>query len=105
MRHAAVIKAAVFPITDDRLGERVCLAVIPTKKGAVKPLELLSHLKALGLSKYDMPEFYIELEAFPLAPSGKILKRGLVDLVAAGTIKPEPVRSLGELSGSAIQEG
>lgn len=92
MRHAAVIKAAAFPVADERLGERVCLAVIPTSKGGVKPLELLRHLDELGLSKYEMPEFFIEMDTFPLTPSGKILKRGLVNLVADGTIKPTPVR-------------
>src|SRR5688500_7779570 len=52
MRHAGVAKAAVFPVSDERLGERVCLAVIPRKMGAVAPLEILAHLDDHGLSKY-----------------------------------------------------
>jgi len=95
MRHAGVVKAAAFGVADERLGERVCLAVITTAKGAIAAQELLAHLHALGLSRYDMPEYYVELEAFPLTASGKVLKRRLVELVSAGEVKPEPVRFSG----------
>jgi acyl-CoA synthetase len=91
MRHAAVVKAAAFPVADERLGERVCLAVIASGKGAVKGSDILRHLDALGLSKYDMPEFYLELESFPLTPSGKVLKRRLVEMVREGVLSPEPM--------------
>lgn len=92
MRHAAVVKAAAFGVADERLGEKVCLAVIATGKGAIQAQDMLRHLGALGLSKYDMPEYYMELEAFPLTPSGKVLKRRLVELVSEGALTPEPVR-------------
>ena len=92
MRHAGVAKAAVFPVSDERLGERVCLAVIPRKMGAVAPLEILAHLDDQGLSKYDMPEFFLELDSFPLTASGKVLKRRLIEMVAQGTLEPRPVR-------------
>ena len=92
MRHVAVAKAAAFPVADERLGERVCLAVIARPNAVIRADELLRHLHALGLSKHDMPEYYVELDAFPLTPSGKILKRQLMELVAGGTIKPEPIR-------------
>lgn len=92
MRHAAVAKAAAFPIPDERLGERVCLAVILRSKGALAATDMLKHLNDQGLSKYDMPEFYLELESFPLTPSGKVLKRRFVELVTQGELKPQPVR-------------
>jgi acyl-CoA synthetase len=104
MRHSAVIKAAAFPVADERMGEKVCLAVILRHKGAVRPLELLDHLDRVGLSKYDMPEYYIEMEAFPLTASGKVLKRGLTDLVASGALKPEPVRFVRPIP-SKLQSG
>src|SRR5713101_90692 len=53
MRHTGVAKAAAFAIADERLGERVCLAVIPRANGAPAPMELLQHLSDQGLSKYD----------------------------------------------------
>jgi acyl-CoA synthetase len=92
MRHAGVAKAAAFPVADERLGERVCLAVIARPDAAVAAPELLAHLNAQGLSKYDMPEFFIALDSFPLTASGKVLKRRLIEMVAEGSLAPQPVR-------------
>lgn len=92
MRHPAVAKAAAFPVADDRLGERVCLAVIPRQNETVVAMELLSHLNDHGLSKYDMPEFFIAMDRFPLTASGKVLKRRLVEMVAQKEIAPQAVR-------------
>lgn len=91
-RHASVNKAAVFAIADERLGERVCLAIIARPGCEVTPQELLAHLHVEGLSKYDMPEYFIALPRFPLTASGKILKRELVEMTKRGEIKPDPVR-------------
>ncbi|TMS58280.1 acyl--CoA ligase [Imbroritus primus] len=100
MRHPGVERAAAFPIEDARLGEKVCLSVIPRTNASVDPEGLLSHLAASGLSKYDMPEYFLSLEKFPLTASGKILKRELVEMARAGSLKPVPVR----YSGVAVRE-
>lgn len=92
MRHPHVERAAAFGVQDERLGEKVCLSVVPRANQAVDPQALLAHLADSGLSKYDMPEFFISLAQFPLTPSGKILKRHLVDMAQRGDIQPEPVR-------------
>lgn len=92
MRYKAVAKAAAFPVPDERLGERVCLAVIPRPDQIVAPMALLAHLNDHGLSKYDMPEYFISLESFPLTASGKVLKRRLVEMVKEGSLTPQPVR-------------
>jgi acyl-CoA synthetase len=92
MRHPAVAKATAFAVADERLGERVCLAVIARANGTLSALDLLQHLNDQGLSKYDMPEFFLALNEFPLTASGKVLKRRLVEMVAQGLLKPEPVR-------------
>jgi acyl-CoA synthetase len=91
-RHPQVVKAAAFPIADDRLGERVCLAIIPAGGATPSAHELLRHLDKAGLSKYDMPEYFIAMEAFPLTASGKILKRELVEWAKTGRIVPASVR-------------
>ena len=88
LRHAGVARVACFPVADERLGERVCIAVA----GAVAPDELLAHLGREGLSKYDMPEYFARLEEFPLTASGKILKRELIEMVKRGAIAPVAVR-------------
>jgi acyl-CoA synthetase len=90
-RHPAVRKAAAFGVADERLGEKVCLAIICHDK-APAPDEILQHLAREGLSKFDMPEFFAVVSEFPLTPSGKILKRELVQWVANGRLQPEPVR-------------
>jgi len=91
-KHAAVQKAAAFGVPDARLGEKVCLAVICREGERVTGDALLDHLHAVGLSKYDMPEHFIVLEAFPLTASGKVLKRELQEWVRIGRIVPQPVR-------------
>ncbi len=81
-------KAAVFGIPDERLGEKVCLAII----GDVSSDEMLGHLAHEGLSKFDMPEWFLAVDEFPLTASGKILKRELAEMVRRGELEPAPVR-------------
>jgi acyl-CoA synthetase len=90
LRHAEVARCAAYPVADERLGERVCLAVI----GTVEPGPLLSHLAREGLSRYDMPEYFLRVDAFPLTASGKILKRELAESTRRGALRPVPLRSL-----------
>jgi len=88
LTHPAVSKAAAFPVPDERLGEKVCLAII----GKVTAEDMLAHLGREGLSKFDMPEWYLTLDELPLTPSGKILKRELTEMAKRGEIKPAMVR-------------
>ncbi len=91
VKHPNVEKAAAFPIPDERLGERVCLAVMPTG-GTPEGQKVLSHLFNEGLSIYDMPEYYMVMSDFPLTASGKILKRELAEWAKEGRISPDPIR-------------
>jgi acyl-CoA synthetase len=95
VKHPGVVKAAAYPVSDARLGERVCLAIIPQGGVILEARTLLQHLHSEGLSKYDMPEYFITLDAFPLTASGKILKRELIEWTKSGRIKPQPVRWAG----------
>ena len=45
-----------------------------------------------GLSKYDMPEFFLQLDEIPLTASGKVRKLDIVDWIADGRAKPAPIR-------------
>jgi acyl-CoA synthetase len=91
-RHAAVQRAAAVPVKDARLGEKVCLAVVLRAGQKLSPDELLAHLDAAGLSKFDMPEYFLTLDEIPLTPNGKMLKRAIIDEIAQGRITPIPVR-------------
>ncbi|PPR58530.1 MAG: hypothetical protein CFH10_02005, partial [Alphaproteobacteria bacterium MarineAlpha4_Bin2] len=91
IKHPNVDKAAAFPVPDERLGERVCLAIMPIERNPTGQ-EVLSHLFNEGLSKYDMPEYYIVMADLPLTASGKILKRELAKQAKDGRIAPNPIR-------------
>jgi len=91
LQHEAIDKAAAFPVADARLGERICLAVVPRPGMQADAEAVLEHLDAAGLSRYDMPEFFLSLGEMPLTASGKLLKRELVRQVATGEMKPLPV--------------
>ena len=97
-RHPGVARAAAFPVADERLGERVCLAIVPAASPGPGVQEMLAHLDAAGLSKYDMPEYYLVMEEFPMTASGKTLKRELVTWAREGRIQPTPCRARGATS-------
>ena len=88
LTHPAVSKAAAFPIPDERLGEKACLAII----GTLTAEDMLAHLSREGLSKFDMPEWFLTLNELPLTASGKILKRELSEMAKRGEITPTAVR-------------
>jgi acyl-CoA synthetase (AMP-forming)/AMP-acid ligase II len=92
MQHEAVARAAAFPVADPRLGEKVCLAVEFHAGSTATAEALLAHLDGAGLSRYDMPEYFLALGALPLTASGKLLKRELVSQVERGDLSPVPIR-------------
>jgi acyl-CoA synthetase len=99
MRHKSVARCAAFAVADERLGEKVCLSVIwhegESDDQRPEADAMLAHLHAEGLSKYDMPEYFIAMDAYPLTASGKILKRELVEWAKSGRIAPAAMRWTG----------
>ena len=91
-RHPAVLRAAAVPVKDPRLGEKVCLVVVFRPGKSATPDELLAHLDSAGLSKFDMPEYFMTLDEIPLTPNGKMLKRAIVDWIKEGRVTPAPIR-------------
>ena len=94
MRHAAIERAAALPISDDRLGERVCLAVMIKPAATATAADMLDHLAAAGLSRYDMPEFWLALPDIPLMANGKIQKQDIGKWIRDGDVTPVPVRAV-----------
>jgi acyl-CoA synthetase (AMP-forming)/AMP-acid ligase II len=88
MRHDSVERAAAIPLPDARLGERVCLAVMFRTNAVVPVSQLLDHLSLAGLSRYDMPEYYLELPEIPLMSNGKIQKLDIVKWIRDGDVAP-----------------
>ncbi|MGU7773810.1 class I adenylate-forming enzyme family protein [Burkholderia sp. MR1-5-21] len=91
-RHPHVTMAAAFGVPDERLGEKVCLAIVAQGR-APSAERLLEHLAREGLSRFEMPEYFVATSEFPLTPSGKLFKRGLLDWIREGRLVPHPVRA------------
>jgi len=89
--HDAVQRVAVVPVPDRRLGERVCLAVMFRPGEAASPEEILKYLDDGGLSKYEMPEYFLQVDEIPLTASGKVRKRDIVDWIADGRARPTAI--------------
>jgi acyl-CoA synthetase len=66
---------------------------------SVAPDEVLAHLDRSGLSRYDMPEYYLTLDEIPLTASGKILKRDIAAQIVEGKVVPSPVRFVPSRAG------
>jgi acyl-CoA synthetase len=92
LRHPAVERAAAFAVEDARLGEKVCLAIVYRPSIAPTGEAILEYLNAAGLSKFAMPEYLLELDHMKLTPTGKVIKRDLVEGVRQGRLRPVPVR-------------
>tara|TARA_R110002072_G_scaffold195447_1_gene352772 strand:+ start:284 stop:1936 length:1653 start_codon:yes stop_codon:yes gene_type:complete len=91
LRHPAVDLVAAIPVPDERLGERACLAVMFENGQSASAGEILSHLADEGLSRYDMPEFWLPLSDIPLMPNGKMEKREIIRRIDEGVLTPEPI--------------
>ena len=88
VHHPQIDSAAAFGVPDERLGERICLAV-DCEDGAEPGCEdVLSHLQSMGLSKYQMPEFVLFVDEMPLNSTGKIMKSIILDRIAKGELVP-----------------
>jgi acyl-CoA synthetase len=93
MRHDTVERAAAIPVPDPRLGERVCLAVMFRASKSVPVETLLDHLSAAGLSRYDMPEYFLPLPEIPLMSNGKIQKQDILKWINDGEATPLAIGS------------
>jgi long-chain acyl-CoA synthetase len=77
MRHAAVTNIAVFGVEDDEHGQEVHAAVIPADGSPFDDAQLIAYARE-HLAAYKYPRVVHVVDALPLGPSGKVLKRELV---------------------------
>jgi acyl-CoA synthetase (AMP-forming)/AMP-acid ligase II len=77
--HPAIDDAAVAPMPDERLGERVCAYVI-LHPGAEVPdrEELRQFFEEQGAMKYLVPDRTIAVDELPMTPTGKVAKAVLI---------------------------
>jgi cyclohexanecarboxylate-CoA ligase len=72
--HPDIINAAVVGIPDERLGERICAAVVTVGTKELTVESLANYLVSKGLSKHYLPERLVVMPELPMTPSGKIQK-------------------------------
>ena len=90
--HPAIDLVAAIPLADDRLGERACLVIRLTEGHSISGKEILKHLAEQGLSRFDMPEYWLRMDDLPLIPNGKMDKQQILQQVNKGLLSPESIR-------------
>jgi long-chain acyl-CoA synthetase len=82
MRHPTVAEAAVVGKKDPSRGEVVVAFVIAKEGQQIKPDELREHCRAEGLAQWKIPRDIQVVPDLPRSPTGKVLKRVLVEKLA-----------------------
>jgi len=83
LRMEQLVSAAVIGVPDDEAGEAVTLFVTARPGAMVSPDEVLAVCRR-HLPKYMVPRSVLVLGALPLNSSGKVAKRRLREMAAAG---------------------
>lgn len=87
--HPDVTMAAVFGVPHDLHGQEIAAAVVLGDGATTTPEELV-HFVADAIPAYKYPRVVHVLDALPLGPSGKVLKRELVDRFSGAVADAEP---------------
>ena len=81
-RHPAIDQVAVIGLPDEKYGEEICAVVMRSEAGREQDAAALAdEIRAYArehLAKYKYPREVRFVDAFPLGPSGKVLKRELL---------------------------
>ncbi|MEV5419114.1 (2,3-dihydroxybenzoyl)adenylate synthase [Streptomyces albogriseolus] len=81
--HPDVQQAAVVPMPDPVLGEKICAYVIPAPGRPAPRLPVLrAHLRSRGLAAYKLPDRVEAVGSFPLTGLNKVDKKALAARVA-----------------------
>lgn len=87
-RHPAVLEAAVVGMEDPVWGESI-VAVIATRSGVHTCADTLIQHCRDNIASYKKPKAVAFINELPKNASGKVLKRTLRDMLAAGDLVPE----------------
>lgn len=83
--HPAIEGALVVGIPDAHLGEEI-VAVLTTRHGLDIP-SLVAHLRST-IASTKHPRLFAVVDALPIGPSGKALRRSVRDAITSGVIVP-----------------
>lgn len=76
-----VREAAVASYADERMGEKVCVFVVPRDDEAITLADVTRYCDAEGLAKFKWPERLITLDALPRTPLSKLDRKALSRLL------------------------
>ena len=77
-----VKQVSVVAMSDPVFGEKACACVVLHPGTDLTFEALIAHLRAQQIASFKLPERLEVMDAFPISPVGKILKRELRDIVA-----------------------
>lgn len=77
-----VANVAAVGMPDERLGEKVCLYVVPKPGAEITLQDAIDFLKQEGVATQKLPERLEVVDALPMTATGKVQKHVLRDLVA-----------------------
>jgi fatty-acyl-CoA synthase len=78
VRHDAVADAAALGVEDDKFGQRLKAFVVLADGPGVSEDELKDYVRE-NLARYKVPREIVFVDELPRNPSGKVLKRELVE--------------------------
>jgi fatty-acyl-CoA synthase len=78
LRLPSVADAAVVGVTDAEFGQRLRAVVVPADGAAPTEDEIREHVRA-NLARYKVPRDVVFRDELPRNPTGKVLRRVLVD--------------------------
>jgi 2,3-dihydroxybenzoate-AMP ligase len=87
LSHPAVHNVACVPVPDPVLGERMCACIVIRKDMTLSFVELLEFLRTKEMAKNKLPEYFLQLEQFPLSNFGKVAKNKLSELAAESAVR------------------
>ncbi|HVF32087.1 MAG TPA: class I adenylate-forming enzyme family protein [Acidimicrobiales bacterium] len=96
--HPGVADAAVFPVDDERWGQMVCAAVVPTPDDlGAREDELRDHVAA-RLAPYKHPKRWLLVDSLPHTPTGKLRRMELAGRL--GLVETDADRVAGSGTGA-----
>jgi len=84
-RHPRIARAAVLPVPDERLGERVCACVVPAGDHGVTLDDVVGFLRGFQVASYKLPERLAVMPDLPITAGGKVDRDALRGSLAKGS--------------------
>jgi len=81
VEHPKVAEVAAVGYPDERLGERVCIVVVPMQGETVTLDEINDFLKRKDIAKYKYPEKLFIVDTLPRNPLNKVLKSKIREMI------------------------